>query len=125
MAERLDIQDTPDFFQPADGPQYHDYHGTVEEGDNRLTERMLADLMDLKDEDKLDFETATAVVEWSVNTAFTLLPASCMNKSKVEAKVVKSQLPEPEHFSIEFAQQHHHLVKRTLSQPSIPLSIAR
>ena len=40
---------------------------------------------------KLDFEMATAVVECSVNIALSLLPASSMNKSKVEPKILNYQ----------------------------------
>ena len=71
-----------------------------------------------------DFRMASLIVDVSVNTAFSLLRKQVKrSSSKVESKVIKSPLPEPENFSIENAQQHQRLVKKIISQPTIPLSI--
>ena len=72
---------------------------------------------------KSDFEMASRIVECSVDTAFSLLKSSKKVASKPGSSKIKEQLPEPENFSIDFAQKHQRLVQRILSQPSIPLSV--
>eukprot|EP01064_Diplonema_japonicum_P002961 TRINITY_DN11921_c0_g1_i2.p1 TRINITY_DN11921_c0_g1~~TRINITY_DN11921_c0_g1_i2.p1 ORF type:complete len:181 (+),score=28.36 TRINITY_DN11921_c0_g1_i2:438-980(+) len=47
----------------AKDPSEHDTHAKIEDGDNRLTERMLLELMTLKLEGKLDHNTAGAELE--------------------------------------------------------------
>eukprot|EP01059_Diplonema_ambulator_P023458 TRINITY_DN38965_c0_g1_i1.p1 TRINITY_DN38965_c0_g1~~TRINITY_DN38965_c0_g1_i1.p1 ORF type:complete len:313 (+),score=55.91 TRINITY_DN38965_c0_g1_i1:49-939(+) len=51
------------FSDPKRDPSEHDTMAAIEDGDNRLSARMLQELMDLKEEGKLDYETAGRELE--------------------------------------------------------------
>eukprot|EP01065_Artemidia_motanka_P011782 TRINITY_DN16424_c0_g1_i1.p1 TRINITY_DN16424_c0_g1~~TRINITY_DN16424_c0_g1_i1.p1 ORF type:complete len:313 (+),score=73.30 TRINITY_DN16424_c0_g1_i1:75-1013(+) len=56
MADRVSLYEIP--YTLEDDPNMHDLFAPIEEGDNRLSESMLIDLVQLQEEGKLDCETA-------------------------------------------------------------------
>ena len=74
---------------------------------------------------KDDFEMAVNMVEYSVATSFKLTEnvasnrATKSNSNKVEAK--KVQIPEPEHFTLEYAKNNHTFVSYIIKDPTIKI----